>query len=317
MPHTFDYFTDSTFDFYRPNIVFFILIDMISIRRPLFFSEIGEKENQEEAIYPIDADRCTRTFILCDSMGSHQKGEMASRTVALTLGDTLSSETSVDIPAFNSALSKAYKALDQVACRHVATSMACLCLNDDNYLVSHSGHTRIYHFRPSLFDPDTRSGGLIYQSPDHSPESDFQRPAETLLLDDIREGDYFFICSDGVMESLYADTLCEILANPTLSDEDKLQAIHIICSSDTKNNYSCWLIPVDKVEIKGQAAAPDILPSHSIAAPRQNVISRIFNPKVRKVLSWCGYFILLCALVFLIYEIWTLLFSYEVSFPHK
>lgn len=324
---------------------------MISIRQPLFFSKKGEKLNQEDCLFPYNPDKESRVFILCDGMGGHEAGEVASETVCDSLGTYLSSCANVDLPTFETGLSKAYDALnliDAVGEKKPGTTMACLCINSDNYLVSHIGDSRIYHIRPSLFDNKTRRGGILYQSYDHSLVNDLLKAgeisaeearnfpqrnvitramqpdlvnrfkADTYIFDDIKYGDYFFICSDGILEHLFADTLCEILANPTLNDLEKLRAIQIICNTGTKDNYSCWLIPIDRVRIKKQTSTSDVILAESNPAiQKRSTIDRIFNPKVKKVLSWCFYFILLCTLVFLIYEIWMLLFSYKISFPDK
>lgn len=318
---------------------------MISIRKPLFFSELGEKPNQEDSLFPTTPDTRTRVFILCDGMGGHDYGEVASQTVCIALGTFLSSCTTVDIPIFNTGLSKAYNALDQLECdspKLPGTTMTCLCINTDNFLVSHIGDSRIYHIRPSLFDPKTKRGGILYQSSDHSLVNDLLKageitpeeacnfprknvitramqpylirkfPADTYVFDDIASGDYFFLCSDGVLEHLYTDTLCEILANPSLNDIEKLRAIKIICGTGTRDNYSCWMIPIDKVKLTGcrPNAGSDIIvaSAEGSSAPalpkkRKHVFalpSFFKRPTVRKTLSIILYTVLLLILVYLV-----------------
>ena len=154
---------------------------MIRIRKPLSFTEIGRKENQEAYLYPAHADENTRIFILCDGMGGHDNGEVASRTAANALGDYLSSCSSTDIPVFETGLAKAYDALDSIdtnSMKKPGTTMTCLCLNEDNYLVAHIGDSRIYHIRPSLFNTETKRGGILYQSSDHSLVNDLLRAGE-------------------------------------------------------------------------------------------------------------------------------------------
>lgn len=256
---------------------------MIKIRKPLYFTEIGKKDNQEDYLYPASADTNTRVFIMCDGMGGHDNGEVASMTAANALGEYLSSCSQIDEPTFDSGLAKAYDALDSIdtnSSKKPGTTMTCLCLNEDNYLVAHIGDSRIYHIRPSLFNVDTKRGGILYQSSDHSLVNDllktgelteeeaFDFPlkniitralqphlpkrykADVYLFDDIQAGDYFFLCSDGVLEQLSNELLCEILAEKKLDDEQKLAKIKSICDGNTRDNYTCWLIPIDKVKIK-------------------------------------------------------------------
>lgn len=256
---------------------------MIKIRKPLCFTDIGLKDNQEDYLYPSPADTNSRVFILCDGMGGHDNGEVASMTAGDTLGDYLSSCSKIDIPTFETGLAKAYDALDNIDTNSVkkpGTTMTCLCLNDNNYLVAHIGDSRIYHIRPSLFNKETKRGGILYQSSDHSLVNDLLKAgelseeeardfpqkniitramqphlakrykADIYTFYDIQGGDYFFLCSDGVLEQLSNEALCEILAQDNLSDERKLANIKSICENKTKDNYTCWLIPIDRANIK-------------------------------------------------------------------
>ena len=53
----------------------------ISIYPPLSLHEIGQRDNQEDALALWD----NRLFVLCDGMGGHEKGEVASQTVCQSL----------------------------------------------------------------------------------------------------------------------------------------------------------------------------------------------------------------------------------------
>lgn len=273
---------------------------MINIRQPLCFSEIGRKDNQEDYLYPAHADSETRVFILCDGMGGHDNGEIASMTAGSVLGDYLESCAMVDVPTFEAGLAQAYDALDGVdtnSAKKPGTTMTCLCLNEDNYLVAHIGDSRIYHIRPSLYDSREGRGGILYQSSDHSlvndllkagelteeeardfpqkniitramqPHLDKRHKADVYVFDDIRNGDYFFLCCDGVLEQLSNETLCEILAEPDSDDVAKLAEIKSICDGNTRDNYTCWLIPVDKVRIKRKTDVSNVIVADDMSEP--------------------------------------------------
>ena len=286
---------------------------MITIRKPLSFTEIGRKDNQEDYLYPSMASKDTRVFIMCDGMGGHDKGEVASMTAANALGDYLTSYREITIDRFNLGLATAYDALDEIdthSSKKPGTTLTCLCLNDDSYLVAHIGDSRIYHIRPSLFDAEKGRTGMLYQSSDHSlvndllkageiteeeardfpqkniitramqPHLERRYKADVFMFDDIEGGDYFFLCSDGVLERLSNEELCRILAEKKLSDEEKLAQIKAICDGNTRDNYTCWLVPVDKVNIAQRTdvtpaivaesqdePAPSSLPPEDTAAP--------------------------------------------------
>ncbi len=267
----------------------------ITIRQPLSFSEIGGKDNQEDRIYPLAAEvkPQNRVFVLCDGMGGHDNGEVASETVSQALGSYLDAHQpqagAFMLEYFNEALSHAYDELDKKdtdAVRKMGTTMTCLCLYDKGYLVAHIGDSRIYHIRPAQTDIANRRLGIIYQSSDHSLVNDLLRmgeltedeavnfpqknvitramqphlerrhKADIYTFNDIQAGDYFFLCCDGVLEQLTNERLCEILADKTLDDAGKLAAIKQVCDENTKDNYTAFLIPVDRVETEASDGVP-------------------------------------------------------------
>ena len=258
---------------------------MITIRKPLSFSRIGRKSNQEDCIYPAHLSSSDSVFILCDGMGGHERGEVAASTVAETMGAELAEAarngTYIDPTVFCRSLGTAYDALDRLPVddpkRKPGTTLTCLCLNRESYLAAHIGDSRIYHVRPSLFDPVSSELGIIYRSEDHSlvrqlvragqiteeearthprrnvitramqPQLATRFNATVLESDDILPGDYFFLCSDGVLEQLSDRRLCEILAEPGLTDTERLDAILAECDRGTNDNHTCILVPIEDV----------------------------------------------------------------------
>lgn len=258
----------------------------ITIRQPKSFSEIGRKDNQEDFLWPNPATVTTenRVFVMCDGVGGQDSGEVASETAATALGTYLTEHQSEDgivtKADFEKALSYAYDEMDKVdtgAVKKMGTTMTCLVLHKGGALVAHIGDSRIYHVRPSLASKEGRTG-IIYQSADHSLVNDLLRageiteeeavnfPQKSVItramqphlerrykadiyeINDVESGDYFFLCCDGVLEQLTNDKLGEILANVTLNDDEKIAAVKAVCDGNTRDNYTCWLVPIDKVE---------------------------------------------------------------------
>lgn len=268
----------------------------ITIRQPLTFSEIGRKDNQEDNVYPSGKDltKDNRFFVLCDGMGGHDNGELASDTVCHALGNYFETNVPNDgiITAdyFKEALAYAYDELDKQdngAVKKMGTTMTCLYLHKKGYLVAHIGDSRIYHVRPSNTDLANGRLGIIYQSSDHSlvndllkagelteeeainfpqkniitramqPNLERRYKADVFSFSDIQSGDYFFLCSDGVLEQLTNERLCEILSDNSTTDEEKLEAIRQVCYDKTKDNFTCYLIPIDKVVSEDESDTHD------------------------------------------------------------
>lgn len=267
-----------------------------TLRQPKAFSEIGKKPNQEDFLWPLEtkASALHRVFIVCDGVGGREKGEVASQTVATTLGEYLTQHWPADgvvtKETFNKALAQAYKALDIAdptgdENNTMATTMTCVVLHTNGVLLAHIGDSRIYHVRPSLANPEEERSGIIYQTEDHSLVNDLlrigeiteeeaenfphknvitramqphlERPyrADIINLTDVKAGDYLFLCSDGVLERLSNEQLASILSTEDIDDAEKLSAIKAICDHHTRDNYTCYLIGIDKVE-EGQTLLP-------------------------------------------------------------
>ena len=71
--------------------------------------ELGQRENQEDSLFP-SLDQQTqddRLFILCDGMGGHEKGEVASSTVCEAMSKTILSRWNTDEPLSDALLQQA------------------------------------------------------------------------------------------------------------------------------------------------------------------------------------------------------------------
>ena len=141
----------------------------IRIHQPQFIHEIGQRTNQEDALWPLSsaATENDRVFIVCDGMGGHEKGEVASQTVSLSLGQWLKENTNPD-ETFNDeqlaeALRHAYSELDKKddgSPKKMGTTLTLLYIHRNGITAAHIGDSRIYHIRPKK--------GTLYQSRDHS-----------------------------------------------------------------------------------------------------------------------------------------------------
>ena len=85
------------------------------ISQPQGFNMLGQRGNQEDALFPSldEATSARRLFMVCDGMGCHEHGEVASRCVAETIGTLASAvgECTVEVmrQTFEDALDEAYR----------------------------------------------------------------------------------------------------------------------------------------------------------------------------------------------------------------
>ena len=255
----------------------------IAIRKPLGYSQIGRKDQQEDAVWPPfeDASPSTRCVVLCDGVGGSDYGEIASQNASRVIGEFLTDRIAqvgvVYDEDIQQAVGLAYDELERIddglnaggESVTMATTLTVVCIHDEGIMAAHMGDSRIYQVRPGF--------GLLYQSADHSlvnallqageltaeearnfprknvitkaiqPHGGRRFQAETHQLTDIKSGDYIFLCCDGVLEQLTNERLIEILSMDC-SDKDKIKLLEAESTDKTKDNYTAYLIPIDKVE---------------------------------------------------------------------
>ena len=242
----------------------------IELFPPLSIIEIGQRQNQEDSI----AQWANRLFVLCDGMGGHEKGEMASQTVCQSLTkwfeEHIHSEEPFTDNLLREAIAYAYTELDKYADgspRQMGTTLTLLYICSSGAVAAHIGDSRIYHVRPSV--------GLLYQSRDHSlvfdlfqageityeemrthpqknivtrammPSEDNRKRPDIIHITDIQPGDYFYLCSDGMLEQMTNDDLLRLLSSEATDEEKRKQLI--TDTADNQDNHSAWLIHIKDV----------------------------------------------------------------------
>lgn len=253
----------------------------ILLYQPQAIQELGGRKNQEDSIYPLpgEATDQNRVFVVCDGMGGMDKGEVASAAVCDAISKMCESLYDSQKPftdeEFQRALQQAYDALDAADVKQegtMGTTMTFICFHIGGCLVAHIGDSRIYHLRPSMGYPD----GVRFRSRDHSlvqqlydlgeisyygmatsprknvilkamqPYQDQRTKATFAHITDVKPGDYFYLCTDGMLEQMEDDELLSIVSNPDKTDEEKaLQLIEL--TKNNADNHSAYLLRVKDV----------------------------------------------------------------------
>lgn len=251
----------------------------IELYTPLSIHEIGKRSNQEDSLWPNKINATDKLFLVCDGMGGHEKGEVASQTVCQALGEWFSK--SVKHPFSKEqvydALAFAYKELDKLdsgELKKMGTTLTLLYLDNNGVTAAHVGDSRIYHVRPNSGTSDD----ILFQSRDHSlvfdlfqtgeisynemavhpqknvitraitPGEDNRTQPDVIHITDIKPGDYFYMCSDGMLEQMSNDELATLLATGA-SDEKKRQQL-IAATVDNHDNHTAWLLHVKSVVLE-------------------------------------------------------------------
>lgn len=245
--------------------------------------EQGPREKQEDSMFPAygKASAGDRLFILCDGMGGHSAGEVASRTVCEAMGASILSrcasvEGGFADDDFRAGLADAFDALDEHdngAAKKMGTTLTFLKLHDCGATIAHIGDSRVYHIRPGRGVDDT---AILFQTEDHSLVNDLVRVGELTREEakvskqkniitramqpgmerrpkadmyhthDIRPGDYFMLCSDGILEQMEDDNLKYIFSAKGGDAANKVDML-IKVTRENHDNHSAILVHITDV----------------------------------------------------------------------
>ena len=246
----------------------------IELYSPLSIHELGQRPNQEDSLWPQE-DKQSKLFVVCDGMGGHEKGEVASQTVCAALGEwfTKNAKDPFSDTQLQEALEYAYLKLDAQdggELKKMGTTLTLLYISSNGITAAHIGDSRIYHIRPSK--------GILYQSRDHSlvfdllqageityeematypqknvitramtPGEDNRCRPDIIHITNIKSGDYFYMCSDGMLEQMSDEELVNILSEK-VPNEIKREKL-IAATVNNHDNHTAWLLQVKDVFIE-------------------------------------------------------------------
>ncbi len=262
--------------------------------------------HQEDCIYPLPEDLkdSDRTFILCDGMGGHDDGEVASATVCQTMGNYIlddghDAEGIFADDDLKNAMAAAFDALDKKdsgAEKKMGTTMTFLKLHNEGATIAHMGDSRVYHIRPGERGDDTQ---ILFETEDHSlvndlikigeltkeeartskqknvitramqPNMERKPKADIKHITDIKAGDFFYMCSDGMLEQeemANGESIKNIFSNAIKSVEDKVSILTEV-TKNNKDNHTALIIQILEVEgaiVKEEKAETTSIPSIGI-----------------------------------------------------
>lgn len=246
---------------------------------PFSIHELGQRDNQEDSMYPAfsTATQEDRLFIICDGMGGHENGEVASNAVCTAMAEYVKNNTNPDEPftdeQFQEALKKGFEALDNAqvgGAKSPGTTLTFLYFHKGGTTVAHIGDSRIYHVRPATKE-------ILYKTRDHSVVFDLylageineedilthpqkniitramlkgqeEKPkADIVHISNIKLGDYFYLCTDGMLEQMSDSQLLDILCDSDISDDEKIDTL-IRDTQQNRDNHTAYLIKVGPIE---------------------------------------------------------------------
>lgn len=249
----------------------------IKIYQPLAIHQVGKRENNEDAVYPLigKATENDKLFLVCDGVGGATKGEVASQLATQSFAEYFQKNaiSESDNAIINQALDFVQEQFDvYIGANPTAKGMGCtltlLHLHELGVSIAHAGDSRIYHIRNGKIQWRTEDHKMVTemlkagvltpeQAANHPQSNVISRAiqgktikavkADFKLIENIEPNDSFFMCTDGVIESLSDDLLEDIIGNAE-SDEEKIKLIQQICQGQSSDNFSAFLIKIKTID---------------------------------------------------------------------
>ena len=216
------------------------------------FSEAGvRRDNEDYCKVVTDPENDRYLFVVCDGMGGHAMGEVASQVVCEAICNYWQQslfDNGIE-NVLKEAFKEASKALDAKAdvLKHVemGTTMVLAAIDGNHLTIAHAGDSRAYLLQ---------NGKATFQSQDHVDHSvwgdfidrsffSYQRDKADVEMHqfELEPGDRILLCTDGVCQFIAPD----ILTRRSMDDkspEDVIDVILFLCEKFSKDNYSAILV---------------------------------------------------------------------------
>ena len=247
------------------------------ISLPLALNEIGRRKNNEDNIYPEKGKASAKDnlFLVCDGIGGAEKGEVASKLACEGFAGYFEKHPVefTDGAYINRTLNFVQSNIDHYLNEHpehtgMGTTMTLLNLHKKGATIAWCGDSRVYHIRNgeilfktedhSLVNELIKAGALTPEEAETSEQKNIitraiqgnqikKVKADVVTISDIKAGDSFFLCTDGILESISDEMLVNIFKTHP-SDTERISVIEQRCREFSSDNYSAYLITVQSVE---------------------------------------------------------------------
>lgn len=213
------------------------------------FSEIGPRKNNEDCLRIVTIPTYNRTlFIVCDGMGGHSNGEIASDTVSKTISAYWENTPKQDDSEqkVRDATIQTCDMLDKQSLGYeMGTTMVLASIENNKAMVTHCGDSRCY-----IIDI---KGNVKYRTIDHIDYSGyitncFFTGKSDLIEPDIRfvqleSYDRILLCTDGLYNAIDDEMLLHTL-HCALDVRQVGEKYRTICQDKASDNYTAIIIEI-------------------------------------------------------------------------
>lgn len=226
-------------------------------------SHPGRRPLNEDSVYPQHVNAGgARSYLVCDGVGGSNKGEVASSIVCRVVGSHLATPEVITENDIRRAVSLAETSLSEHSkvfpeCRGMASTLVGFHpVDGHSAYVFWVGDSRLYHVRDGQILFRTKDHSLVQMMVDQgqiTEEEAMQSSRRNIILqaigdgnrystpeihklEDIREGDFILLMSDGILEGCGESEIVDSLNSDPL--RTVVGKIRSSCEENSRDNFS-------------------------------------------------------------------------------
>src|SRR5215831_13277488 len=231
-------------------------------------TDVGLQRNQNEDALLLEPER--GAFVICDGMGGHASGAVASQLAVAAVSEVLHGETDSTeeellvraILAANQAVFS--RAQSDPECHGMGTTVVGARFDGDKVHVCHIGDSRIYLLRAGELLQITRDHSLIILYADHPEMVGKLGPAHSNIIVravglheyvevehkvvDVEDGDVYLLCSDGLVDMAEDWMVLEMLTAGESLEDTAATLIRAANTHGGADNISVILVRAEKAQ---------------------------------------------------------------------
>ena len=212
------------------------------------FSEKGPRFNNEDCCNIVEVPDKRTLFVVCDGMGGHSHGEVASQTVCDTFSTYwLSHPDTTDLAQMvTEASTIASKLIDEKSgTREMGTTLVMASVEGSSALIAHAGDSRCYIIdikcNVKYRTIDHVEHGYISNAFFTGMSQDVSPEIKTVSLEPL---DRILLCSDGLYNAIDDETLLHTL-HCAKDVEEVAEKYLAICREKASDNYTAIIIELE------------------------------------------------------------------------
>ena len=219
------------------------------------------RQNEDAAWY----DEKRGVFAVADGMGGHLAGEVASGMAIEAVQNMAQKNEFASITVMREAVMSAHEAITRhaqknPACMGMGTTLSVMWRGGHYMYIAHVGDSRIYRFRNDELEQITQDHSLVEElvrariitreeARTHPRRNIITRALGTqgdnlpdLLAADIKPGDLWLLCTDGLSNNVSTYEMAAILARPGTWEEKLDEMVQIALDRGGRDNITALLV---------------------------------------------------------------------------